>query len=244
MRALRLFPFAILCLAIAGCATVGANSPGGRQDTPDNQKEQFRLSNLAKSDANYLTDTAMDQMNTMLRELMVKLYRRNPRELKKGAVSDMQARLDAIFSHRGRLIFDELEGKEEIHAMLLGLDPEFGGDRVFAIMAGVTGMLRRSYGYRQQFYLLDSLNAQALYNAARNIEVLSWRLRVRTREDGEPLLLTNSRPGEPENLSFERLFGQMVGTQDLIAEFAASRQNRTITKVVQTVGSMVFIPVP
>ncbi len=240
----RLVIMLVLLAMLPACATTGTTSPGGVQKTPEKKQGNFRISNLAKSDVSYMADIAKEQMESMLQELMVKLYKRNPRELRKSAAPDIKARLDAIFGHRGRLVFDELEGKEEIYAMLLGLDPEYAGDRVFAIVAGLTGMVRRSYGYREEFFILDALNEQALYNAARNVEVLSWRLRVRENEQGDPMLLTNSLPDEPENLSFARLFGKMIGTQDLMAQFVASSENRTITKVVHTVGSMVFIPVP
>ncbi len=229
-------------LLLGACATSGPTTSGGTQ--PEKEPESFRLSNLAKSDISYLADLSMQQLESMLKELTIKLYKRNPRELKKGRVHDLDDRLDSIFAHRLQLIFDELDGKEEIRAMLLGLEPEYEGDRVFAIMVGLTGMLRRSYGYREEFFMFSSLDGQALYNSARNIEVLAWRLRTRLNKQGEPLLLTNSRPGEPENLSFERHFGKMIGVQDLIAELAASKNNRTISKVVQSFGSMVFIPIP
>lgn len=234
----------LLVVLLAGCATAGGTSPGGQQKGEPYKKEGFRLSHLAKSDVSFMADIAVERMEHMLRQMTIKLYRRNPRELKKAEDPDLKRRVESIFKHPGRLIFDDAQGKEEIYAMLLGMDPDFQGDRVFAIMVGLTGMIRRSYGYKHEFYMLDSLNGQALYNAARNIEVLSWRLRTRRDENGDLLLLTNSQPGEPENLSFERLFGEMIGLQDLMAELAASKQNRTITKVVQSVGSMVFLPVP
>ncbi len=229
-------------LLLSACAAQTVTTSGGTQ--PAHEPQTFKLSNLAKSDISYMADTAMKQMEALLQEMMVKLYKRNPRELTKGAVQDMNLRVDAIFGHRDRLVFDELQNKEEIRAMLLGLDPEFEGDRVFAIMAGFTGMIRRSYGYKKEFFMLTPLNGQALYNAARNIEVLDWRLRRRLNAQGDPVLLTNSRPGEAENLSFERQFGKMIALQDFMAEITASRSNRTITKVVHSVGSMVFLPVP
>lgn len=233
----------LLCLPVLiSCAANPLNTSGGSQPVPE--PRPFRLSNLAKSDVSYMTDISMRQMEDMLKEMTVKLYRRNPRELEKGKERNVEVRLDSIFSHRQRLLFDELGHKEEIRAMLLGLDETYEGDRVFAIMAGLTGMVRRAYGYREEFFILNSLNGQSLYNSARNIEVLAWRLRSRINTEGDPLLLTNSRPGEPENLSFERLFGKMIALQDFMAELAATQNNRTITKVVHSVGSFVFLPVP
>lgn len=241
-RKLYLPALLILCLLTSACAMSGTRSSGGSQ--PKSAGKPFKLSNLAKSDVSYMADTAILQMEAMLRELMIKLYKRNPRELQKGSEKSLEVRLESIFSHHNPLIFEELHHMQEIRAMLLGLSDKYEGDRVFAIMVGLTGMVRRSYGYQDEFFMLDSLDGQALYNAARNIEVLAWRLRSRKNTHGEPLLLTNSRPGEIENLSFERQFGKMIALQDFVAEIAASKNNRTISKVVQSVGSMVFLPVP
>ena len=218
----------MLALAIGGCTT-----------------GSFHVKNLAKSDMNYVADTAMQDVEFWLRELTIKLYKRNPREIKKGVEQDPSVKVGQIFAYPGRrLIFAELNRAEEVDAMLLGLDPDFEGDRVFAVMVGLTGMLRRSYGYQHEYFLFDSLDAQALYNSARNIEVLVWRLKQRKGSDGKPLLLTNSGPGEPINLSYERLFGRLIGIQDLMARMAEDRSNRTITKVVQSAASAVFLPIP
>ena len=232
----------LLCLSLClcACATTPTTS-GGEQET---KSEPFHIKQLAKSDVSYMADISKAQMEAMLSELMVKLYKRNPGELKKGAERDVLVRVDSVFSQPNRLLFEELEYKEEIRAMLLGLDPAFSGDRVFAVMSGLTGMVRRAYGYREEHFMLSKLNGQALYNSARNIEVLAWRLRSRKSENGKRLLLTNSQSGEPENLSFERLFGKMIALQDFMAEFAASNNQRAINKVVHSVGSFVFLPVP
>lgn len=216
----------LLCLA--GCAGSG-----------------FGVGNLAKSDMSYVADAAMRENERLLRELAIKLYRRNPREVKKGIEPDPGVKVGQLFAYPGRrLQFAELQGREEIDAMLMGLDPDFSGDRVFAIMAGLTGMVRRSYGYQSEYFLFDRLDAQALYNSARNIEILMWRLHTRSNTGGEPLLLTNSQSGEVHNLSFERLFGKLIGLQDLMAHMAEDRSNRTITRVVQSAASVVFLPVP
>lgn len=205
----------------------------------------FHIKQLAKTDMSFVADAAMRDSEQLLRELAVKLYKRNPRELKKGVEPDPNIKIGQLFAYPGRrLVFAELDRKEEIDAMLLGLDQDYQGDRVFAIMAGLTGMIRRSYGYQREYFMLDSLDAQALYNSARNIEVLVWRMQARKGEDGKPLLLTNSLPGESTNLSFERLFGKLIGLQDLMASMAEDKSNRTITRVVQSAASFVFLPLP
>ena len=45
------------------------------------------------------------------------------------------------------------------------------------------------------------------------------------------------------NLSCEREFGKMIGYQDVMAQVAAQRTNRTIRRVVQTLATAVFLPI-
>jgi hypothetical protein len=61
-------------------------------------------------------------------------------------------------------------------------------------------------------------------------------------KESEPYLLTNGLAGEPANLSFERLFGQMIVVQDMMARIIADRTNRTINRVVHALASAAFLP--
>jgi len=75
-------------------------------------------------------------------------------------------------------------------------------------MVGLTEMLRRSYNHQQEFFIIDSLNEQSLYNSARNIEIFVWRLYQRRDSKGELFLLSN-RMGESDyDISFDRLFSK------------------------------------
>ena len=60
---------------------------------------------------------------------------------------------------------------------------------------------------------------------------------------GEPLILSNEAAIDVVNLSFEREFGKMIAYQDVMAEIAAQRTNRIIRRVVQSVGTLVFLPI-
>ena len=104
-------------------------------------------------------------------------------------------------------------------------------------------MIFLSYNAKTEFYLTDSLDAQKLYNSARNIEIAAWKLSNARDARGEPLILSNEASGEVLNLSFEREFGKMIAYQDIMAEVAAQRTNRTIRRVVQTVAAMAFLPI-
>ena len=216
----------ILVLLLAGCA--------------DNNR---LLKNLAKSDIDFVADAHLREMNRLLQSLLAKLYKRNPRELQKASGISVEQRQQQIFATPGRLIFAELDNRQGTDVLELAFDPNFSGDRVFAVMVGLTGMVRGSYGWQQEQFLFDSLDPQQLFDCARNLEILAWRLSNRRDAKGELLLLTNSRADEEENLSFERLYGKMIAVQDLLAFVLAGRLDRGVSRVAQgALSSAVFLP--
>jgi hypothetical protein len=105
-------------------------------------------------------------------------------------------------------------------------------------------MLRRSYNHQQEFFILDSLDEQSLYNSARNIEVFVWRLYHRKDNLGNPLIYSNATDESGNDISFDRLFTKMIMIQDMMALIVADKTNRSITKVVQGVAQFAFLPVP
>ena len=200
------------------------------------------IQNLAKSDINMVGDNHIQQSNTLLKSLVRKLYKRNPKELRKSGERSIEERIEQIFLDPGHLRFAELNNLESIDAMLLSFDESFQGDRVFALGVGLRGMFYRAYNEKAELFMLDKLDAQKLYNCARNIEILAWRLSHRRDGNGELFLLTNNT-GEPVNLSFERLFGKLIQVQDMMAKITADRTERTIKKIVHRLASAVFLPV-
>lgn len=199
--------------------------------------------NLGKADIDLVADAHLQEMNRLLRKLIVKLYKRNPDELRKQPHLTIDHRLAMIFHRPGKLKFKELDFKGDIQALELCFDDHFQGDRVFALAVGLTGMIRQSYNYQDEFFLFDSLDQQKLYNCARNIEILVWRLSNKRDKHNSLFLLTNSREGEEANLSFERLFGKMIALQDMLARITADRTNRTINQVVHSLATSAFMPI-
>ncbi|MGH8453336.1 MAG: hypothetical protein ACRES4_00130 [Nevskiales bacterium] len=205
----------------------------------------FRPRNLAKTEVDQITDLHILALETHLRALTIKLYRRNPSELRKRSGQTLNHRLQLLFGERSELRFAELDNRQSTDAMLLAFDDGYKGDRVFAVMAGLTDMLRRSYDYKTEYFALDVLDQQKLYNSARNIEVLVWRLSHKRDPQGQLYLLSNEMTEDerPDNLSFERLFGKMIALQDMMAEITADSGNRGINRVVQGAATMIFLPI-
>ncbi|MBW2689942.1 MAG: hypothetical protein JRC99_08430 [Deltaproteobacteria bacterium] len=186
-----------------------------------------------------VADTSLHELNRLLEDLLVKLYKRNPRELDKVSGMSIGQRQNQIFDTPGRLVFKELKNLQGTAALDLAFDPDYQGDRVFALMTGLTGMIRSTYNWKSELFMLDSLDEQKLFNSARNIEVLVWRLSNTRDPAGELLLLSNSRSGEEQNLSYERLFGKMIAIQDMMAFTVAGKWDRGVNTAVKTA---IFFP--
>ncbi|WP_291466565.1 hypothetical protein [Desulfobacula sp.] len=203
---------------------------------------EFHIENLAKTDIDDVSEIHMHQVVTLLRTLTVKLYKKNPYELQKVQEQTIDSRLNQIFICPVDKKYKELEFKEGRDAILLGFEPEFEGDRVFALMVGLYTMIHTSYNQKCELFMLDYLNAQNLYNSARNIEILVWRLNTRKNNDGRLFILTNSLKGEVKNLTYERLFGKLISLQDTMALIVSDRTGRIIKKMAQIAG-MAFLPI-
>jgi len=210
-----------------------------------NSARNFKLSNLAKSDIDNVTDIHIKEVRKLCRELTVKLYKRNPRELAKAPPgSTEKKRLAQIFSSQRIHGFSELGGAKGTAAITLSFSEEYQGDRVFALMAGISSMLYSAYSYQDEFFILDEIDQQKLYNSARNLETVAWQLNNRRDNNGERYLLSNGISADGiRNLSYERLFGKLIGLQDMMAMLIADSTNRNITRVVQSAASMTFLPI-
>ncbi len=223
--AFRLF-LLLLFSPLSGCTT-----------SPD-----FQVENFAKTGIDEISDIHLDQATQILKELTIKLYKKNPCELTKVPNETILTRYETIFECPAQTLHEELNCKTGTHAILLGFDPLYSGDRVFAIMYGLYTMILQSYNNNCEMFMLDLLDQQKLYNSARNIEILVWRLKKRQKPDGTSYLLTDNLDGESPNLSYERLFGKLIALQDTMAVIVSRRTNRIIKKAAHIVG-MAFLPV-
>ena len=213
---------ALLVLACAGCKPT---PPVNGHVVPE---AKLTKGQLVQSDPNRMANLEIRNNLDALYLLMDKLYKRNPSEWKKGGApsrEEAEARVrNAVDQHTPLAGLDARDTK----AMQLAFDPHFRGDRVATLIYGLGDMLITAHGGKRVLYLIDGLDAQRVYNAARNVEIAMWLLSQRKDSTGHPLLLSNALSEEGQNLSFERLFGGIIGRTDLVAEFTAEKYRRAV----------------
>ena len=222
-------------VALAGCSTPGT--------APSAKRERgFDPRQLIKTDINRVAETHQQHIFASLRRLAEKLYKRNPREWRKTGAPSAEAAISRIFDEQHRWRFESLGNRRDLDALRVALHSEFRGDRVQALIVGLGSMVQSAFGDREVFYLLDDLEPQHLYNAARNVEIAAWKLASARDGQGQPLLLSNEL-GESSNLSFEREFGRIIGLLDALSDVVEEETERTVTRVVQNLTTAVFLPV-
>jgi len=201
---------------------------------------------MGQSDTDRAATLAMRDNLDSLYLLMDKLYRRNPAEWKKTAASREESERRVRDAIEQRLPWPALQGKRDIKALSLSLSPEFSDDRVAAFIYASADMIITAHGGKTEFFLTDALDAQYIYNAARNVEIAVWLLASRRNARGETLLLADGIAESGRNLSFEREFGKIVGRLDLLAELVTEKYRRAGINYVQNIlgaSFLQFLPV-
>ncbi|MBF0285398.1 MAG: hypothetical protein HQL51_13180 [Magnetococcales bacterium] len=223
-------------LLLSGCFSLPPPNVKG-------EETRFHFGDLVKTDTHLVIETHQRELMGHLRQLMIKLYQRNPRELAKTPGATVEQNLAQLFDIRDGWHFTDDRRRNGVDILRQTFDDSFAGDRVFAFVAGLGSMLMASYDNRSKFSLLDDLDPQKLYNSARNIEVAFWKLsHDRSKANGEPFLLANEW-GTTPNLSYERLCGKMVGVQDLLSRIVAQKTKRSVKQALQFIASSVFLPI-
>ena len=226
----------VLCVVLIACNQAATKAEGPKV-------KQFNFDSLAKSDIGVVTEIHVHEARGHLRTLMEKLYKRNPRELKKSLYPGVEENIERLFEQRHGWNFPEIDGAIGIDAIRLTFSDDYKGDRVFAFTAGLTSMIMASYGYKTEFLLFDTADPQNLYNSARNIEIAVWMLGHDYDKNDKLYLHSNSQAGEVANLSYERIFGKLIALQDTMAIIVSGKTSRTFIKIVQRITTAVFLPV-
>ncbi|GGH56969.1 hypothetical protein GCM10010975_16160 [Comamonas phosphati] len=209
-----------LCALLAACSSAPTNH--GKVEG-----EGFQAGELVQSDGNRMATLAMKENLESLVRIMDKLYRRNPGEWKKTASSREAAVAYVRIAILERQPWQELQGERDVAALSLALQPGFAGDRVAAFVYAAADTIITAHGNRTSFTLVDGLDPQHIFNAARNLEIANWILNSRKSVAGQPLLLSNGLAEQERNLSFEREMGKIIGRLDLLASYTTECYRRS-----------------
>lgn len=224
----------LLALMVAGCATKMGKD--GRTQTTVDAKY------LVKSDVDRIADADRVEVVAGLLLIADKLYKRNPKEWKKGGAVSREAAVDRLRKRNSRN-WPEFGGLRERQAAALAFSNTYDGDRVAALIYGLLTMVDATFEHKEEFYILDSLDETKLYNCARNMEIAVWKLSTDRDAAGELFLLSNELDPGNRNVSYEREFGRIIGLLDFMAKIVADRNGRTISRAAQSVTTMIFLPV-
>lgn len=228
-----------ILVLLSACNGVGLKS---EKSTDIQRKDTIDIKALAKSDINAVLDVHVRQSRRYCRELMVKLYRRNPRELTRSGHT-LEENIQRLFDKPHDWELQKNEGVIGIDAIRISFRETYAGDRVFSFVTGLYSMILSSYGYKKDFYMLDEVDPQKLYNSARNIEIAAWMLNQQKDSHGDPVIYSNSLADEDSNMSYERLLGKLIAVQDTMALTMEGKTRRLINKVVQKMATAVFLPI-
>jgi len=238
MRLFKLF-LVSTCLLLVACS--------GSQTKPKvvaGDPEDAGISRLAKSDINEVVELHQRAVIRDLKVLMSKLYRRNPTGRHDKEQRSIEDSVDLFFSTPHNQGYPQWETMLPNDIVRISLDETYQGqDRILPFIYGLRKMLMSSYDDHTEFYYLTSISEQKLYNSARNIEIAAWMLAENRTVQGKVLILSDSLENEHRNLSYQRLIGRMIATQDNLAEIVAQKSGRLIKTVVVKAASMVFLPI-
>lgn len=238
----RLSFFVMFCLLLSACRSEPI-VPGQEKQRAGGPPEGagFKAGQFGKSDIDRVTEVHLRDAYLSLRILTEKLYKRNPKEWKKSGQTSLEGALARIYDGGPDWRFPDVEGKQGLDALRLAFKEDFAGDRVLAFTVGLGGMIDEAYGGKREFFMLDALDAQKLYNAARNVEVAAWKLSA-SRDGAGTLLLLSNETGPGANLSFEREFGRLIGNLDIMAQVVADKTSRSLVRVVHGLATGMFLP--
>jgi hypothetical protein len=231
---------ALLCatgLLVVGCSS----APPAPTTRGEAQAPPITSSELAQSDVNRMATLGVRDNLASLTLLADKLYRRNPAEWRKTSLTREAALAKLKAAVDNNTPWADLQGKRDIAALSMTLGPDFKGDRVAAFIAASADMLVTAHGNKTTFYLTDPLDAQYIYNAARNIEIAVWLLASRKNAQGQPLLLSDEINERERNLSFEREFGKIIGRLDLLSVVLTEKYRRAVITYVQNLLGGTFL---
>ncbi|MDH6169002.1 hypothetical protein M2282_004166 [Variovorax boronicumulans] len=207
-------------LGLAGCAASRSTE----------RAEPYANQEWLQSGANRIANLSLRDNLQSIRRVQTTLYRRNPREWRKSAASmdeAIQRAWDAVLKGPD---LAELRGATGIDAIRLAFEtgPQaYQSDRVAALVVGWASMLKQANGGTWEQTMIDGVDAENSYRAARNFEISLWLISSKTGPDGQPLLLATEVSERGRNLVADRELSKVVARLDLLAAQADEKYRRT-----------------
>jgi hypothetical protein len=235
----RLLAYLLTATLLAACS----GQPIQRKDGSSSVRS-FSVRDLAKSDVDDIVEINQQEIIGILKTLTLKLYRRNPGEWRKSGYASADQATAALFepiAHWHLSPQRNLMWESSLHD---AWHEDYSDDRVKALMSGLLVMHMAAFNHQTEFYLLSELDAQKLYNAARNTEAVVWKLSNAKNARSDFFLLSNGFDANGvANLSFERAFGKLIGIEDTLAKVIEDKNNRAIRFGVVNTATMIFLPI-
>ena len=206
-------------LGLAGCSSV--------RDTQ--RAEPYNNQEWLQSGTNRIANLSLRDNLQSVRRVQSTLYKRNPREWRKSAASMDEATQRAWDAVLKGPPLPELKGATGIDAIRMAFDtgPQgYQGDRVAALVVGWATMLKQANGDTWDQTMIDGVNAENSFRAARNFEISLWLISSKTAPDGQPLLLATEISDRGRNLVADRELSKVVARLDLLAAQADEKYRR------------------
>lgn len=233
------------CLLTAAVLLTACADPAIQHKDGSTSKRGFVLSRVAKGDIDDVSETHQRAMLNSLRTLALKFYKRNPREFRKSGFADAEPAVETLFEGLDDWDLAAARTIDWPKRLAEAWQTGYEGDRVRALFEGLLVMCMASYDNHRAFYFTTSLDPQKLYNSARNLEAVAWKIAHARNERGDLILVSNSMdPAGDANLSFEREFGKLIATQDNLALIIEDKGNRTVRTGMVNLATMIFLPIP
>lgn len=201
------------------------------------------IAQFGKSTVDEIIELHQKRVIQDLETLTLKLYRRNPNERHDRGKRSLEESVARLFNYPANVGFVKWQNTSPTDILRDALSSDYEGDRVLAFTVGMRRMLMAAYNNQTEFYYLTEIDAQKLYNSARNIEIAAWLLATKRDSNGELVLLSDSRKGLEQNLSFQRLIGGMIATQDNLSQIIAQKNGRLVKSILVQAASMAFLPI-
>lgn len=199
----------------------------------EKNNQDFQMSDVFKNNINYTIEISLNQSVKLLEELAIKLYNRNPNQIRKEFDYGVQDVVDLIannkvHNNKGKML-SQLGNYRAEELLKLAFHPRYKNDRVLAFVYGLRTMLNDGYG-NEDFFMFDQVEPQKIHNLARNFEIAFWQLFNAKNSKNEPYIYSINLDEKSLNLSYERMAGKIIQLQDLLSEITSKAYGKNLTR--------------